>query len=476
QTGMNFIANTVGQEVGSQVVAGLERYVSAPSRAVEVGGKGQRDRAAELGLTEAFAGIDSGKLNPDIRTADLGGWQLGPNQAYDVLTKEEFDAAVFANDGMVPAEWIGNAGIGGSVVITPDSGGVRGYTPSGAMIDEAGNVSYRISQGDNLSTIAQGIGSSVEELAAYNNIDDPNIIIAGNVIRKPPAGFKIDRSSQVAMHSDFELVEQQTVTINNAVSDARQSPEKLDFQSVTATGESINDRLVRMGGVSANVTGVHRGIYGSYRAGFFKSLAGEVGLGGFFDDIQDQADIEAYRETLVPGTTIKTGDVFDYSLRTAEVLSVVKALPSLAKSIRNWGSVVPDSIRETGARQILDPNSARAWEELADIQYDAIRANGSDITKIAENTGWAESRIARIKDHVFFKEHQLSSGVRRFDSDVDMANAWNRLETGDFVKSDIDLLRHEIFEAKFEGIFKTDYVKAHEATISPRVNRTWTPE
>ncbi len=132
QTGMNFIANTVGQEVGSQVVAGLERYVSAPSRAVEVGGKGQRDRAAELGLTEAFAGIDSGKLNPDIRTADLGGWQLGPNQAYDVLTKEEFDAAVFANDGMVPAEWIGNAGIGGSVVITPDSGGVRGYTPSGA--------------------------------------------------------------------------------------------------------------------------------------------------------------------------------------------------------------------------------------------------------------------------------------------------------------------------------------------------------
>ncbi|MES9859128.1 MAG: LysM domain-containing protein [Sedimenticola sp.] len=263
------------------------------------------------------------------------------------MTKEEFDAAVFANDGMVPAEWIGNAGIGGSVVITPDSGGVRGYTPSGAMIDEAGNVSYRISQGDNLSTIAQGIGSSVEELAAYNNIDDPNIIIAGDVIRKPPAGFKINRSSQVAMHSDFELVEQQTVTINNAVSDARQSPEKLDFQSVTATGESINDRLVRMGGVSANVTGVHRGIYGSYRAGFFKSLAGEVGLGGFFDDIQDQADIEAYRETLVPGTTIKTGDVFDYSLRTAEVLSVVKALPSLAKSIRNWGSVVPDSNRLT---------------------------------------------------------------------------------------------------------------------------------
>ncbi|MES9906171.1 MAG: LysM peptidoglycan-binding domain-containing protein [Sedimenticola sp.] len=33
---MNFIANTVGQEVGSQVVAGLERYVSAPAGAGRV--------------------------------------------------------------------------------------------------------------------------------------------------------------------------------------------------------------------------------------------------------------------------------------------------------------------------------------------------------------------------------------------------------------------------------------------------------
>jgi len=57
-----------------------------------------------------------------------------------------------------------------------------------------------------------------------------------------------------------------------------------------------------------------------------------------------------------------------------------------------------------------------------------------------------------------------------------MANAWDRLETGDFVQPDIDLLRHEIFESKFEGIFKTDYVTAHKATISPHVNRTWTPE
>jgi hypothetical protein len=55
-----------------------------------------------------------------------------------------------------------------------------------------------------------------------------------------------------------------------------------------------------------------------------------------------------------------------------------------------------------------------------------------------------------------------------------MYNAWNRLETGDFVDSDIDLLRHEIFESKFEGIFKTDYQTAHGRTIDS--GRTWIPE
>ena len=66
--------------------------------------------------------------------------------------------------------------------------------------------------------------------------------------------------------------------------------------------------------------------------------------------------------------------------------------------------------------------------------------------------------------------------MARFDGDPEIVNAWNRLEAGDFVQSDIDLLRHEIFESKFEGIFKTDYKTAHNATISERIQRTWDPE
>lgn len=35
----------------------------------------------------------------------------------------------------------------------------------------------------------------------------------------------------------------------------------------------------------------------------------------------------------------------------------------------------------------------------------------------------------------------------------------------------MDLLRHEIFESRFEGIFKTDYKTAHNATV--KSDRPW---
>jgi hypothetical protein len=130
-------------------------------------------------------------------------------------------------------------------------------------------------------------------------------------------------------------------------------------------------------------------------------------------------------------------------------------------------------VASTGARQVLNPDSIKAWD-AADGVYGAIRADSKDVGAISKNTGLPAPRIAAIKEHVFFKEHQLDSGMRRFDADPDIANSWDRLRKGDFVKSDIDLLQHERFELKFESIFKTDYRTAHDAAI--RSGRTWKPE
>ncbi|WP_289396095.1 hypothetical protein [Bacillus sp. DX1.1] len=55
--------------------------------------------------------------------------------------------------------------------------------------------------------------------------------------------------------------------------------------------------------------------------------------------------------------------------------------------------------------------------------------------------------------------------------DYEIAQAWERLMNGNYVDSDIQLLNHEIFESKFEGIFKTDYRTAHDKTIES--GRLW---
>lgn len=84
-----------------------------------------------------------------------------------------------------------------------------------------------------------------------------------------------------------------------------------------------------------------------------------------------------------------------------------------------------------------------------------------------------EQRVQRNKDHLLFKEHIKEHGVGRFDSDYEIAQAWDRLQKGTHKKNDIDLLNHELFGSRFEGIFKTDYRTAHDKTVES--GRPWHP-
>lgn len=60
-----------------------------------------------------------------------------------------------------------------------------------------------------------------------------------------------------------------------------------------------------------------------------------------------------------------------------------------------------------------------------------------------------------MKDHLFYQEHLLDRYVdhgvpaemRRFHSDLGIANAWKRLEAGTHTPSDLQLLRHEAAES-----------------------------
>ena len=127
---------------------------------------------------------------------------------------------------------------------------------------------------------------------------------------------------------------------------------------------------------------------------------------------------------------------------------------------------------QTGGRQI-DYNTYLKRLETIDIEYESIHADKTDILKIVQNTGMSEWKIRRIKEHVFFNEHILDAGVKRFDADPEIADAWYRLTNEDHTQNDIDLLNHEYFESKFESFYRTDYGVAHKKTEESR--RIWDP-
>ncbi|EBY0372998.1 hypothetical protein DUP93_09725 [Salmonella enterica subsp. enterica serovar Toulon] len=101
--------------------------------------------------------------------------------------------------------------------------------------------------------------------------------------------------------------------------------------------------------------------------------------------------------------------------------------------------------------------------------------DGSDVINIAKNIGWPEYRVQRVKNHLFINDtHVLRGGqVSRFAPDIEIADAWSRLQNGTYTKEDIKLLEHEYFESRFEKIFNSDYDTAHGKTIES--GRDWDP-
>ena len=83
-------------------------------------------------------------------------------------------------------------------------------------------------------------------------------------------------------------------------------------------------------------------------------------------------------------------------------------------------------------------------------------------------------KIQKIKDYVFNNDHVLRDRVGRFDPDIEIADAWERLMNGTYNQNDLDLLIHEYYEHRFEEFFGTDYETAHNRTVE--TGRVWDPD
>ena len=130
---------------------------------------------------------------------------------------------------------------------------------------------------------------------------------------------------------------------------------------------------------------------------------------------------------------------------------------------QNFRNCQQTQIKITGGRSIGDEIAIR--DHISAELYSEIRNSTHDIRKISKNLDIPEFQVRRVKEHIFYNTHQLDYGlgVSRFHPDLEIAHAWKRLEAGTHIESDLLIFRHEHFESRFEGIFRTDYSTAHDA-------------
>ncbi len=104
-----------------------------------------------------------------------------------------------------------------------------------------------------------------------------------------------------------------------------------------------------------------------------------------------------------------------------------------------------------------------------DELYESIRGCSTDVEEIARQTGFKPENIREVKEHLFLRMHWLDLyeeiGVPgewgRFDSLREIAEAWQRLREGRHIPGDLQLLRHEMAEARLMRKHGPSYRDAH---------------
>ena len=105
-------------------------------------------------------------------------------------------------------------------------------------------------------------------------------------------------------------------------------------------------------------------------------------------------------------------------------------------------------------------------EKHAALYYEEIRrrkpyADAHHIAKAAPR--FSVEQIETIRQHVFIKEQPRNGGIKRFDCDYYISQAWQRLVEGKNVQaSDIVLLQHEYYELTIMAETGCVYEIAHE--------------
>ncbi len=147
-------------------------------------------------------------------------------------------------------------------------------------------------------------------------------------------------------------------------------------------------------------------------------------------------------------------------------------------AFKNLNDIIEaDSKIKKKIRIVLNQHVLEDYDK-AEVHYDEIRADHTDIEKIAKNISKNPKIVSRVKNHIFYMEHDIIymdvAQKKRLDADPEIVNSWSRMTLGDFVEADMKLFRHEQMESILVSRQGMNQTSAHNKTIA--LGYDWNPE
>jgi hypothetical protein len=194
---------------------------------------------------------------------------------------------------------------------------------------------------------------------------------------------------------------------------------------------------------------------------------------GYIEAFQNFGQEPWYHSGFIAGNLLAGGAI----TKVAKLGRLASRVDRLVDRVNGRGDRLPDApphgIRPDGRPRQTGATGSRSYDardwELAERDYDRIRASTTDVDTIAARSGLDPDDVREVKAHLFEREHLLDSYVdhgvepewARFDAHPEIAAAWRRLEAGEATASDLQLFRHELAEATYMRENGPSYRAAH---------------
>ena len=150
----------------------------------------------------------------------------------------------------------------------------------------------------------------------------------------------------------------------------------------------------------------------------------------------------------------------DFKAFEEKYLKAAETLDKTGKTVYNKGAI-------SGAYDDKNDPYGEKRDAHAERYYTALRNSkkSSVVEAIANNTGVDKTIVSHVYDHLLVNEYELDGGIKRFDSDYNIAQSLQRLRSGrDIQEHDLILLQHEAMEYDLMHNEGMKYDEAHAKT------------